>query len=103
VALQILPSKTELPGMVPQVAPKPREVEPNDDPESGDVELVSLEDVEAAEKADDETAGIEDVDLGEDSTTENTDEDDTFLVEEEDDGNMGDLVEGGGDKEEEEH
>ena len=103
VALQILPSKTELPGLVPQAAPKPREVESSDDQEAGDVELVSLSDVEAEEKGDDETAGIEDVDLGEDSTDANEDEDDTFLVEEEDEGNMGDLVEGGGKEEEEEH
>lgn len=103
MAMSILPSKTDLPGMVPQPAPKPREVEVVDDVEAGEVELVSLEDVEAEEKADDETAGIEDVDLGEDAPDAAEDEDDTFLVEEEDDGNMGDLVEGGGDKEEEEH
>jgi uncharacterized protein (TIGR02300 family) len=103
VALQILPSKTELPGLVPQAAPKPREVESGDDQEAGDVELVSLSDVEAEEKADDETAGIEDVDLGEEGGDANEDEDDTFLVEEEDEGNMGDLVEGGGKEEEEEH
>ena len=103
MAMSILPSKTDLPGMAQQPAPKPREVEVADDVEAGEVELVSLEDVEAEEKADDETAGIEDVDLGEDAPDAAEDEDDTFLVEEEDDGNMGDLVEGGGDKEEEEH
>ena len=104
VALQILPSKTEMPGLAQQpVAPKPRVIEVGDDQEAGDIELVSLSDVEAEEKADDETAGIEDVDLGEDSSETNQDEDDTFLVEEEDDGNMGDLVEGGGKEEEEEH
>ena len=103
VALQILPSKTEIPGMAQPVAPKPRVVEAGDDQETGDVELVSLEDVEAEEKADDETAGIEDVDLGEDAGDDADENDDTFLVEEEDEGNMGDLVEGGGDKEEEEH
>jgi uncharacterized protein (TIGR02300 family) len=103
MAMSILPSKTDLPGMPQQPVPKPREVEAADDVETGEVELVSLEDVEAEEKADDETAGIEDVDLGEDAPDAAEDEDDTFLVEEEDDGNMGDLVEGGGDKEEEEH
>ncbi|MDE2384020.1 MAG: TIGR02300 family protein [Alphaproteobacteria bacterium] len=102
VAMQILPSKTEIPGMAQQAAPKPREVEAGEDQEAGDIELVSLEDVEAEEKGDDETAGIEDVDLGEEGGESNEDEDDTFLVEEEDDGNMGDLVEGGGKEEEEE-
>ena len=103
VALQILPSKTELPGMAQPVAPKPRETEGSDEQDTGDVELISLEDAEAAEKGDDETAGIEDVDLGEDAADGAEDEDDTFLVEEEDDGNMGDLVEGGGKEEDEEH
>ncbi len=102
MAMSILPSKTDLPGMAQQAAPKPREVEAVDDAETGDVELVSLEDVEAEEKADDETAGIEDVDLGEDAADDAADEDDTFLVEEEEEGNMGDLIEGGT-KEEEEH
>ncbi len=101
VAMQILPSKTEMPGAAPQPVPKPREVESNDEQETGDVELVSLEDVEAEEKADDETAGIEDVDLGEDTADAAEDEDDTFLVEEEEDGNMSDLVEGGKPEEEE--
>ena len=103
LALQILPSKTELPGMPQPVAPKPRETETVDEQDTGEVELISLEDAEAAEKADDETAGIEDVDLGEDTADAAADEDDTFLVEEEEDGNMSDLVEGGGAKEDEEH
>ena len=104
VALQILPSKTELPGMPQPVAPKPRETESAEEQDTGEVELISLEEAEAAEKSDDETAGIEDVDLGEDSTDEAADvEDDTFLVEEEEDGNMSDLVEGGGKGEDEEH
>ena len=103
VAMQILPSKTEIPGMAQPVAPKPRETESSDDQESGEVELISLEDAEAEEKADDETAGIEDVDLGEDSTDADDDEDDTFLVvEEEEGGSMSDLIEGGGKEEEEE-
>jgi uncharacterized protein (TIGR02300 family) len=102
VAMSILPSKTDLPGMIPQAAPKPRTLDDGEEPESGEVELVSLSDVEAEEKADDETAGIEDVDLGEDTADAPDDEDDTFLVEEEDEGNMDDLVEGGGDKDEEE-
>jgi uncharacterized protein (TIGR02300 family) len=103
VALSILPSKADYPGAVPQAAPKPRDAEASDDADSGEVELVSLDEVEAAEKADDETAGIEDVDLGEDvADTADDDEDDTFLVEEEDEGNMGDLVEGGGKEDDEE-
>jgi uncharacterized protein (TIGR02300 family) len=102
VAMSVLPSKTDYPGVVPQAAPKPRDEEASDDAESGDVELVSLDEVEAAEKADDETAGIEDVDLGEDTAdTADDDEDDTFLVEEEDEGNMDDLVDGGKDDDEE--
>lgn len=103
-ALLILPSKTEIPGgMAQPVVPKPREVESNDEQDTGEVELISLEEAEAAEKGDDETAGIEDVDLGEDAADPAEDEDDTFLVEEEEDGNMSDLVEGGGKAEDEEH
>ena len=103
VAMQILPSKTELPGMAQPVAPKPREAESSDDQENGEVELISLEDAEAEEKADDETAGIEDVDLGEDNADGDDDEDDTFLVvEEEEGGSMSDLIEGGGKEDEEE-
>ena len=103
VAMAILPSKTDMPAMAQQAQPKPREAEVADDLESGEVELVSLDEVEAEEKADDETAGIEDVDLGEDAADTTTeDEDDTFLVEEEEDGNMGDLIEGGTKEDEEE-
>ena len=102
-ALSILPSKADYPGAIPQPQPKPRDAETSDDADSGEVELVSLDEVEASEKADEETAGIEDVDLGEDAAETTTDdEDDTFLVEEEDDGNMGDLVEGGGKEDDEE-
>jgi uncharacterized protein (TIGR02300 family) len=104
VAMSILPSKTEIPGAVPQGAPpKPRVVEEREDDQ--DVELVSLEDAEEPDKGDDdETAGIEDVDLGEDSSDTNEEEDDTFLVEEEEEGgSLSDLVEGGsGGKEDEE-
>ena len=103
VAMSILPSKADYPGTVPPPAPKPHDADASDDAESGEVELISLDEAEAEEKADDETAGIEDVDLGEDaSDTADDDEDDTFLVEEEDDGNMDDLVEGGGKEEDEE-
>jgi uncharacterized protein (TIGR02300 family) len=102
VAMSILPSKSDYPGVVPQGQPKPRDAEASDEAETGEVELVSLDEVEESEKADDETAGIEDVDLGEDADTADDDEDDTFLVEEEDDGNMDDLVEGGGKEEDEE-
>ncbi len=103
VAMSILPSKADFPGAVPQAQPKPREAEDGDDAETGEVELISLDEAEAEEKADDETAGIEDVDLGEDAAdTNDDDEDDTFLVEEEDEGNMDDLVEGGGKDDDEE-
>jgi uncharacterized protein (TIGR02300 family) len=103
VAMSILPSKADYPGAVPQAAPKPRDVEAGEDAETGEVELISLDEAEAEEKADDETAGIEDVDLGEDAAETTTDdEDDTFLVEEEDEGNMDDLVEGGGKDDDEE-
>ena len=103
VAMSILPSKADFPGAVPQAQPKPREAEDRDDAETGEVELISLDEAEAEEKADDETAGIEDVDLGEDAAdTNDDDEDDTFLVEEEDEGNMDDLVEGGGKDDDEE-
>ena len=102
IAQSILPSKSDYPGVIPQ-APKPRVVEETDDAESGDVELISLEDVEEDGKDDDETAGIEDVDLGEDAETADDTEDDTFLVvEEEEGGNMSDLIEGGSKENEEE-
>jgi uncharacterized protein (TIGR02300 family) len=102
VAMAILPSKTDLPGLVPQAAPKPRLVEESDE-DTGDVELISLDEAEEEEKADDETAGIEDVDLGDDTDGANADEDDTFLVvEEEEGGSMSDLIEGGGKENEEE-
>ena len=53
-ALLILPSKTEIPGgMVQPVVPKPREVESSDEQDTGEVELISLEEAEAAEKGDD--------------------------------------------------
>ncbi len=103
VAAAILPSKGDFPSAAP-VAPKPREVEETDEADTGDVELISLEDVEEDGKDDDdETAGIEDVDLGED-TADDAEEDDTFLVVEEDEGgNMSDLIEGGPSEKEEEN
>jgi uncharacterized protein (TIGR02300 family) len=104
LAAAILPSKGDLPGMPPPPAAKIRETEDTDAAESGEVELVSLEDVEEGGKEDDETAGIEDVDLGEEGGAE-SDEDDTFLVEEEEEGdNVSGLLDGGpaGGKEEEE-
>jgi uncharacterized protein (TIGR02300 family) len=103
VSAAILPSKTDYPGVAPVAVAKPRETEEQDDAETGDVELVSLEDVEEDGKDDDETAGIEDVDLGEEGGDDNAEEDDTFLVEEEEEGgNMSDLIEGGGKENEEE-
>ena len=101
IAQSILPSKSDYPGVIPQ-APKPRVVEETDDVESGDVELISLEEVEEDGKDDDETAGIEDVDLGEDAESGDDTEDDTFLVVEEEGGNMSDLIEGGSKENEEE-
>jgi uncharacterized protein (TIGR02300 family) len=103
VAAAILPSKADYPSAVAAAAPKPRVTEETEDAESGDVELISLEDVEEDGKDDDETAGIEDVDLGEEGGDDNAEEDDTFLVEEEEEGgNMSDLIEGGGKENEEE-
>jgi uncharacterized protein (TIGR02300 family) len=102
IAQPILPSKTDYPGVAPVAAPKPRETEQSEEADAGDVELVSLEDVEENGKDEDETAGIEDVDLGEEPGDDNAEEDDTFLVEEEEEGgNMSDLIEGGGDKQNE--
>jgi hypothetical protein len=77
--------------------------EEGDDAETGDVELISLEEVEEDGKDDDETAGIEDVDLGEEAADDDAEEDDTFLVEEEEEGGaMDGLIEGGGKENEEE-
>ncbi|MFN0191952.1 MAG: TIGR02300 family protein [Aestuariivirga sp.] len=95
LAAAILPSKGDLPGMAAAPAPKPRKVEEEDASDSGEVELVSLEDVDEGGKEDDETAGIEDVDLGEEAASE-ADEDDTFLVEEEEEGgNVTGLIDSG--------
>lgn len=103
IAHAILPSKGDYPGAAPVAAPKPRVAEESEDAETGDVELISLEDVEEDGKDDDETAGIEDVDLGEDAADGEDEEDDTFLVvEEEEGGSMSDLIEGGGKENEEE-
>jgi len=103
IAQAILPSKGDFPGVAPVVAPKPREKEEGDDAETGDVELISLEEVEEDGKDDDETAGIEDVDLGEEAADDDAEEDDTFLVEEEEEGGaMDGLIEGGGKENEEE-
>jgi len=102
IAAPILPSKSDLPVQAAVPQPKPRVVE-EEDLETADVELVSLEDAEAPDTADDETAGIEDVDLGEDTAGEEAEED-TFLVEEEEEGdNVSGLLDSGpGGKEEEE-
>jgi uncharacterized protein (TIGR02300 family) len=91
VAAAILPSK----GEYTPAAPKPREKVVEETAESGDVELISLEDVEEEGKDDDETAGIEDVDLGEEEAGD-AEEDDTFLVVEEEEGdNVSGLIDGG--------
>ena len=102
MAAAILPSKGDMPAMAAPPPPKPREVD-NDDMETPDVELVSLEDAEEPDVADDETAGIEDVDLGEEAGDAEGEEDDTFLVEEEEDGdNVSGLLDGGPGEEKEE-
>jgi uncharacterized protein (TIGR02300 family) len=102
IAQAILPSKSDMPAAAAVAAPKPREVVQEDEAETGDVELISLEEVEEDNK-DDETAGIEDVDLGEDADAGAEEEDDTFLVEEEEEGgSMDTLIEGGGKEDEEE-
>lgn len=80
IAATLLPSKTDLPHQAP--APKPREVVTEDAEVSGDVELVSLEEVEEGAPEDDEAAVIEDVDLGEEEPAADA-EDETFLVEDE--------------------
>lgn len=92
VAAAILPSKGDY---TPAAAPKVREKVETEEAETGDVELISLEDVEEDGKDDDETAGIEDVDLGEEEGGDG-EEDDTFLVEEEEEGdNVSGLLDGG--------
>lgn len=93
VAAAILPSKGDYPSAA--AAPKVREKVEKEEVETGDVELISLEDVEEDGKDDDETAGIEDVDLGEEEGGD-SEEDDTFLVEEEEEGdNVSGLLDGG--------
>ncbi len=95
VAAPILPSKGDYPGVITP-APKPREVVA-EDVDAGDVELISLEDIEEDGKDEDETAGIEDVDLGDDAEPADGEEDDTFLVvEEEDSDNVSGLLDNGG-------
>jgi uncharacterized protein (TIGR02300 family) len=95
IAEALLPSK----GNGPPPVAKPRPVpEPVVEPVP-DVELVSLEEVEAP--ADDEAAAIEDVDLGEEVQVEGA-EDDVFLeAEEEDEAAVPDII-GGPDATEEE-
>jgi uncharacterized protein (TIGR02300 family) len=95
VAAAILPSKGDYPGAAAAPA-KPREKVVEETADTGDVELISLEDVEEDGKDDDETAGIEDVDLGEDEAQGDGEEDDTFLVVEEEEGdNVSGLIDGG--------
>jgi uncharacterized protein (TIGR02300 family) len=103
ISQAILPSKGDFPGAAPAPVAKPREKEEVEDQDTGDVELVSLEEVEEDNKDDDETAGIEDVDLGEEGGDDEAEEDDTFLVEEEEEGgNMDGLIEGGGKEDDDE-
>ncbi|CAN5361096.1 TIGR02300 family protein [soil metagenome] len=81
IAATLLPSKTEMPHQAP--APKPREAVVDDAEVSGDVELVSLEEVEEGAPEDDEAAVIQDVDLGEEEEAATDTEDEAFLVEDE--------------------
>jgi uncharacterized protein (TIGR02300 family) len=102
IAAAILPSKSDMPGLAAAPPPKARVTEEAEKQDTGEVELVSLEEVEEDGKDDDETAGIEDVDLGEDAGAA-AEDDDTFLVEEEEEGgSMSSLIEGGGKEGEEE-
>ena len=80
IAATLLPSKTDLPHQTP--APKPREAVVDDTEVSGDVELVSLEEVEEGAPEDDDAAVVEGVDLGEEEPAADA-EDETFLVEDE--------------------
>ena len=91
IAATLLPSKGEMPAAP---VPKPRDLADDDAIVPGDVELVSLEDVE--EPGDDEAADIEGVDLGEEAA-DTAGEEETFLVEEEEEGNdkLSGLIEGG--------
>jgi len=101
IAATLLPSKSDMPAP----PPKPREVVKETEEHAGEVELVSLEEVEEPGQ-DDETAGIEDVDLGEEAEDAEGDENDAFLEEEEEDGgDVSGLLDGGptpGGKEDEE-
>ncbi len=81
IAATLLPSKSDM----PPPPPKPREVVKEAEENTGEVELVSLEEVEEPGQ-EDETAAIEDVDLGEEAEDAEGDENDAFLEEEEEDG-----------------
>lgn len=91
IAATVLPSKSEMPAQ----APKPRAAVAEDDGDiGGDVELVSLEDVEEAGDDEDDGVVIDDAAGGV--------EDETFLVvEEEPTGDMTDFLEGGAPKKKE--
>jgi uncharacterized protein (TIGR02300 family) len=92
IAPTLLPSKTDLPAAAVAKPRPPVAAEPE---EAGDVELVSLEDVEEPGE-EDEAAAIEDVDLGEEAEATEEADDDTFLVEEEEEGgDMTGLIDGG--------
>jgi uncharacterized protein (TIGR02300 family) len=91
IAPTLLPSKGEMPAAAVKQRVPVAAAEPEEAP---DVELVSLEDVE--EPGDDEAAAIEEVDLGEEAEATEEAEDDTFLVEEEEEGgDMSNLIDGG--------
>ena len=102
IAATLLPSKSDMPAMAPK---PPREVVKEVEENTGEVELVSLEEVEEPGQ-DDETAAIEDVDLGEEAEDADGEEADAFLEEEEEDGgDVAGLLDGGptpGGKEDEE-
>jgi uncharacterized protein (TIGR02300 family) len=92
IATALLPSKGEHAGPPSKV----REPVVSKRVEPEDVELVGIEDVE---EPGDETGDIEDVDIGEGRPAP-VEEDDTFLIEEEEEGNVSGILGGGkeGDK-----
>ncbi len=97
----LLPPKDTTPPEAKPAAPETEEVKKED---TGDVEVISLDDVEVADdEDDDEVAAIADVDLGDDDADDDADgDDDTFLeTDNEDEPDVTGLIGGvAGDEEE---